>query len=220
MAIELKAKEGCCEEASTMSHNFYIPCNAPAVKVLRCDKDKRDYRMCDMCAHHNLKRGMVEIEVLPERPELPRGNAQESTEKPIDLETKLEYQALITKWTYFKQAEKDANEKRIEAENELLAMVKDELRDRGTNNFPLGLKIVTGETEAWDQAELAKLSERYDSQDVDLPYFPFETQLKPNNKKIQAILSDVKYNKVYIKFVANAMTVKPKKASFSIVNKK
>jgi hypothetical protein len=61
---ELKAKEGCCEEASTMSHDFYIPCNRPAVKVLYCDKDKREYRMCDMCAHHNLTRGMVVVKDL------------------------------------------------------------------------------------------------------------------------------------------------------------
>ena len=137
-----------------------------------------------------------------------------------DLEHNIEYQQLISKWKYFKQAEKDANEKRIDAENKLLDMVKDDLRSRGTNNFPLGLKIVTGETESWDQAELSKLLQRYNSQDVHLPYFPFETQLKPNNKKIQAILSDVKYSKVYIKFVADAVTVKPKKASFSIVIKK
>lgn len=137
-----------------------------------------------------------------------------------DLETNLEYQALISKWTYFKQAEKDANTNRIEAENELLTMVKDELRDRGTNNFPLGLKIVTGEAEAWNQDELSKLLQRYNSQDINLPYFPFETQLKPNNKKIQALLSDVKYSKIYVKFVADAMIVKPKKAAFSIVNKK
>lgn len=137
-----------------------------------------------------------------------------------DLENNIEYQQLISKWTYFKQIEKGANENRIDAENKLLDMVKDDLRNRGTNNFPLGLKIVTGETESWDQAELSKLFKRYNSQDIHLPYFPFETQLKPNNKKIQAILADVKYNKVYIKFVADAVTVKPKKASFSVTNKK
>ena len=137
-----------------------------------------------------------------------------------DLENSIEYQQLISKWQRFKQAEKDANENRIDAENKLLGMVKDDLRSRGTNNFPLGLKIVTGETESWDQAELSKLLQCYNSQDIDLPYFPFEHQLKPNNKKIQAILSNVKNSKVYIKFVADAVTVKPKKASFSIVNKK
>ena len=43
-----------------MSREFYIPCNAPATKVLYCNRDKRDYRMCDMCADHNVRRGMVE----------------------------------------------------------------------------------------------------------------------------------------------------------------
>ena len=63
-----KAQEGCCEEASQFSSLVYIPCNQPATKVMRSDRDKRDYRMCDMCAHHNLKRGMVDVttEVKPE----------------------------------------------------------------------------------------------------------------------------------------------------------
>lgn len=58
---ELKAQEGCCEEASSMSRDFYIPCNAPASKVLSCDRDGRDYRMCEPCAWHNLRRGMVDV---------------------------------------------------------------------------------------------------------------------------------------------------------------
>lgn len=57
----LKANEGCCEEASMFSTNMYIPCNKPATKVMRSDKDKKDHRMCDMCSDHNLRRGMVEI---------------------------------------------------------------------------------------------------------------------------------------------------------------
>ena len=59
--IELKAKEGCCEEASFMSREFYIPCNRPATKVMYSERDDRNYRMCDMCADHNTRRGMVEV---------------------------------------------------------------------------------------------------------------------------------------------------------------
>lgn len=60
LIANLVAKEGCCEEASMMSSSFYIPCNAPAVSVVYSDRDKREYRMCEACAHHNVKnRGAV-----------------------------------------------------------------------------------------------------------------------------------------------------------------
>lgn len=60
--MDLKAKKHCCEEASPMSHNFYIPCNKPATTVVHCDKDRRDYRMCEMCAVHNTRnRGMTMV---------------------------------------------------------------------------------------------------------------------------------------------------------------
>jgi len=57
--MDLKAKDHCCEEASTASRDFYIPCNRPATQVVR-HRDDADYRMCDMCANHNIKnRGAV-----------------------------------------------------------------------------------------------------------------------------------------------------------------
>lgn len=136
------------------------------------------------------------------------------------LENNTEYQNLLTAWTAYKEMEKEYNQKRIDTENRLFPMVKNKLNTRGTTNLPLGLKVVTGETESWDQAELNSLLTKYEAQEINLPYFPFERQLKANNKKIIALLSDVKYKDTYIKFVANAVTVKPKKASFSVTNKK
>ncbi len=57
--MELKAEPGCCQEASPASHSFYIPCNQPAVKVVKT-RDPEPYRMCLMCATHNQKnRGAV-----------------------------------------------------------------------------------------------------------------------------------------------------------------
>jgi len=55
MTLDLKAGEGCCEEASNWSVSYYIPCNAPATKMVYSPRDKRAYRMCDACAHHNIK---------------------------------------------------------------------------------------------------------------------------------------------------------------------
>lgn len=52
--MELKALPGCCEEASSLSTGWYIPCNQPATKIVKT-KDINSYRMCDMCANHNVR---------------------------------------------------------------------------------------------------------------------------------------------------------------------
>lgn len=44
-----------CEEAGPLSVEVYIPCNAPAVKLVYHSRDKRTYRMCEQCAWHNIK---------------------------------------------------------------------------------------------------------------------------------------------------------------------
>ncbi len=56
--LELKAGPGRCEEASPLSGEKYIPCNAPAERLMYSPQDKRTYRMCGPCADHNLRRGM------------------------------------------------------------------------------------------------------------------------------------------------------------------
>lgn len=54
--IELKAKPHCCEEASTLSHHFYIPCNQPAVSIVAWrGRSDPPIRMCSMCEFHNVK---------------------------------------------------------------------------------------------------------------------------------------------------------------------
>ena len=59
---ELKAKPGCCEEAHPASHDFYIPCNAPATCEVFHARDERSYRMCEPCGWHNTKnRGGVYV---------------------------------------------------------------------------------------------------------------------------------------------------------------
>lgn len=64
--IKLKAKDGCCEEASIHSKDFYIPCNAPAKNFMYSKRDNRIYLMCDPCANHSLKRGMVASDKIKE----------------------------------------------------------------------------------------------------------------------------------------------------------
>ncbi len=50
---QLKAAEGCCEEASILSRETYIPCNRPAKFNVYAPVEKRTYRMCEPCAIHN-----------------------------------------------------------------------------------------------------------------------------------------------------------------------
>lgn len=55
MEIKLESQPGRCEEASPLSGDVYIPCNAPAVRLvawLYLDGTVREgpYRMCANCA--------------------------------------------------------------------------------------------------------------------------------------------------------------------------
>lgn len=56
--LDFTAEWNGCEEAALGCRDIYIPCNKPATQVLHCSRDKRDYRMCDFCADHNIRRGM------------------------------------------------------------------------------------------------------------------------------------------------------------------
>lgn len=49
-----EAKPNGCQEASELSHSFYIPCNRPATRIIKTS-DATPYRMCNMCAEHNIK---------------------------------------------------------------------------------------------------------------------------------------------------------------------
>ena len=66
-----KVPEGKCQEASMFAASIgmegkYVPCFQPATKLMHCSRDKRDYRMCEMCADHNLTRGMTIVKELPD----------------------------------------------------------------------------------------------------------------------------------------------------------
>lgn len=54
--MNLKAKVNCCEEASPASGEHYIPCNAPATRLIGWPERKEGpYRMCEMCADHSIR---------------------------------------------------------------------------------------------------------------------------------------------------------------------
>lgn len=54
--LDLKAAPGRCEEASALSGERYIPCNAPAESMVGWPaRGEGPYRMCAGCADHNVK---------------------------------------------------------------------------------------------------------------------------------------------------------------------
>lgn len=53
-----------CEEASLhilSTAQMFVPCAAPASHRMWSKNDNRHYWMCNMCADHNIRRGMVEV---------------------------------------------------------------------------------------------------------------------------------------------------------------
>ncbi len=65
--------DGPCEEASPLSRNFKIDCGRPATALVWHNKDQRAYRMCPMCADHNVtNRGGILL--VPSKPVIFAGN--------------------------------------------------------------------------------------------------------------------------------------------------
>ena len=55
-----------CEEASHLSHAFYVPCNAPAARMIGFPSGEGPYRMCLPCASHNTRnRGARDLGPFP-----------------------------------------------------------------------------------------------------------------------------------------------------------
>ncbi len=48
-------KQICQETSIFTTDRLYIPCGAPAVSIVRHDKDNRSYYLCLMCADHNIR---------------------------------------------------------------------------------------------------------------------------------------------------------------------
>lgn len=94
-----------CQEASPFSREVYIACNAPAVAIVRHDKDRRSYYMCLPCADHNLKnRGgklvsTTNVELLSrfDCEKALRSLASTTTNTTYDGRTKVNVQELLEK---------------------------------------------------------------------------------------------------------------------------
>lgn len=59
---DLVANPGACEEASTLSRERYIPCNAPATMLVKHrGRAEGPYRMCEECGTHNIQNRNAEM---------------------------------------------------------------------------------------------------------------------------------------------------------------
>ena len=71
---ELQAGPDRCAEASTLSRDRYIPCNAPAKYVVGWKgRSEAPIRMCEMCADHNVNNrgGFIAQPYIPTNPPAP-----------------------------------------------------------------------------------------------------------------------------------------------------
>lgn len=57
---DLKARPDGCEDASALSTTHYIPCDRPAVFIVKNQAGTK-YRMCQLCAQHSVQNRRMEI---------------------------------------------------------------------------------------------------------------------------------------------------------------
>jgi len=135
-----------------------------------------------------------------------------------NLENNKEYTQLVSEWKQAKEKETLANAHRVLIEKQLLEITKSNLQDKGTNNLPNNLQIVTGYSESYDQDAIDRLKNKFDDGLSKLPYFPFKQEWKPQTKQIAA-LKDM-CGEIFNQEMAEALTIKPKKPAFKIKESK
>tara|TARA_R110000803_G_scaffold28011_10_gene65137 strand:+ start:6009 stop:6404 length:396 start_codon:yes stop_codon:yes gene_type:complete len=114
--------------------------------------------------------------------------------------------ALSAQWKECKREEKEANVKRLAVEKEFAEIL--DIPEDGILKVA-GMKIHTGYTRKWDQEKLLKLQA-----EIRAEFFPFESTLKENRavaKHVEKEFPDL------WALIADALTLTPSKASFSIL---
>ena len=117
---------------------------------------------------------------------------------------------LTEQWKAAKQQEADAAARRIAVESRIYEITQASLPEKGTYTTDTGMKITTGYTEKWDDAEIAKA---YQSWPVESVRFPFEPVYKPDGKAIGVIREGIP--DLY-RLLQPALTLTPKKPAFSV----
>lgn len=123
---------------------------------------------------------------------------------------------LTQEWAAAKAAEKQATERRLMIESEIIGIVGDELPDKGTRTFGL-LKIECRATEKWSQEGLAAALKRWTKKLSGGLEFPFRQEWKPETADLRYIQE---HNPEAWDLLQSALTVTPNKPSFSVMTKK
>ena len=123
------------------------------------------------------------------------------------------YNDLVKQWELEKKAEGFARTRRLAIENALLAIVSPELKDAGTNNFPGGLKIMTGFNLTCKQEEVSMLWETYRNDGLDsIKDFPFRIKWQPDAPMLNSIRNE--HPDVFNSVFTNIIEIKPTKPTF------
>jgi len=105
----------------------------------------------------------------------------------------------------------DAAKKEVEAAESAIYTASESFRPEKGTTHVTGVKIQTAFSSECDQPKLKALEAEW-SKHSNLP-FPFRTEFKPDNEAINYIRDNAK--KAY-DFLAAALTIKPKKPSFTL----
>ncbi len=130
----------------------------------------------------------------------------------ISSDKQEEYRITLALWKAAKQREADANLERLRAEYTLYELTRDQLKEKGTNSFEGGLKIITGFTETYDADKIYNAF--IESDNMGVIKFPFKIEYKPVSIDMKAL--EEFYPNVYKECILPHLIVKPKKPSFSV----
>lgn len=114
---------------------------------------------------------------------------------------------LISEWKDAKATESLANQVRLKIEARILAHPDCQVRPEGTTKFG-NLSITTGTTREWDQEQLDELRATIRGE-----YWPFIRTWR-EDRKASKVMED-RFPDLWMK-INQALTLKPKKPSFSV----
>lgn len=115
---------------------------------------------------------------------------------------------LCEQWVQYKQDEKDANERRLAIENEILLMIGNDLK-LGSNRVEGLIKITAELDRKWDNEKLIVLRNS-----IAEDYFPFKEKFSEKKKMSDEIEKNVPD---LWAIISKALTISPKKPAFEVL---
>jgi len=115
---------------------------------------------------------------------------------------------LTNEWREAKSLEQEANRRRLAAEEKILKLCSDKIKNSGTTKLNTGIKVVRRTVQEWDQLELVSIYKQFNNKSL----FPFKTEFKPVREKISIIQEN---NPDLWNMVQSALTTKEAKPAFS-----